>query len=71
MPRQKSVEEELNNAVVKRLLNRLAERDHTITHLTRWIVVLLAICLGLLALGSTRDGTGPEHSGAAHVDGRG
>lgn len=43
-------ERELNNVVVKRLLDRIAEKDEHIKTLNRWIVVLIGICLLLLFL---------------------
>jgi hypothetical protein len=62
-------ERELNDAVVRRLLDQIAEKDEHIKALNRWIVVLIGVCLALLALGAIH--TGPEWSGASHVDGRG
>ena len=64
-------ERELNDAVVKRLLDQIAERDERIRVLNRWIVVLVGICLALLVLGTKDRDNGPERSGASHVDGRG
>jgi hypothetical protein len=64
-------ERELDDAVVKRLLDQIAEKDEHIKVLLRWIVVLIGICLALLVLGASDRFTGPEWSGASHVDGRG
>lgn len=64
-------ERELNDAVVKRLLDQIADKDQHIKTLICWIVVLVGICLGLLVLGTRGHNTGPEWSGATRVDGRG
>lgn len=45
--------------------------DKEDTGLVRWVVILLAIILALLALNARDEDTGPEWSGASHVDGRG
>jgi hypothetical protein len=39
---------ELSDAVVKRLLDQIADRDHTIKILNRWIVCLIGLFLLLL-----------------------
>ena len=64
-------DQEIGDAVVKRLLGQIAEKDEHIRALNRWIVVLIGICLALLVLGTKGHDNGPEWSGASHVDGRG
>jgi hypothetical protein len=45
-------ESELDNIIVRRLVDEIHEKDERIKALSRWIVVLIGICLVLLALGT-------------------